>query len=144
MSNVVESVEVFTLEETAAFLRVSQEAVMRLVVQENLPGRQIEGQWRFLRAALGTWLSEKSGKAVLLSQAGAGDNESLPALRAAIYKSPVTRSGGEAYAPARLRHAHDATLVTRNLKHFARAVPQRRQQAGLTRSAEPWRPLCAA
>ncbi len=71
MSNVVESVEVFTLEETAAFLRVSQEAVMRLVVQENLPGRQIEGQWRFLRAALGTWLSEKSGKAVLLSQAGA-------------------------------------------------------------------------
>ncbi len=87
MSKVVEGIEVFTLEEAAAFLRVSQEAVMRLVVQENLRGRQIEGQWRFLRAALADWLSEKSGKAVLLSQAGAlAGDESLPALRAAIYK----------------------------------------------------------
>ena len=48
MSNVVEGIEVFTLKEAAAFLRVSPEAVMRFVAQENLPGRQIEGQWRFL------------------------------------------------------------------------------------------------
>ena len=52
MSNVVEGIEVFTLKEAAAFLRVSPEAVMRFVAQENLPGRQIEGQWRFLRTAL--------------------------------------------------------------------------------------------
>ncbi len=134
MSNVVESVEVFTLEEAAAFLRVSQEAVMRLVVQENLPGRQIEGQWRFLRAALGTWLSEKSGKAVLLSQAGAlADDESLPALRAAIYKERGRREVEEGICacstPTRSRRdpgdAEPQALL-------ARAVPQRRQQAGLT------------
>ena len=87
MSQVVESSEVLTLEEAASFLRVSQEAVMRLVVQQALPGRQIEGQWRFLRAALADWLREKSGKAVLLSQAGAlANDESLAELRAAIYK----------------------------------------------------------
>ena len=87
MSQVVESTEVLTLDEAAAFLRVSPEAVMRLVVQQALPGCQIEGDWRFLRAALADWLREKSGKAILLSQAGAlADDESLPALRAAIYK----------------------------------------------------------
>ena len=87
MSQVVEIAEVLTLEEAAVFLRVSPEAVMRLVVQQGLPGRQIEGQWRFLRAALADWLRDKSGKAVLLSQAGAlADDESLAELRAAIYR----------------------------------------------------------
>lgn len=70
MSQAIETTEVLTLEEAAAFLRVSPDAVMRSVVQQALPGRQIEGQWRFLRTALADWLREKSGKAVLLSQAG--------------------------------------------------------------------------
>ena len=87
MSQVVESTEVLTLEEAAAFLRVSPEAVMRLVVQQALPGRQIEGQWRFLRAALADWLRQRSGKAILLGQAGSlADDESLPELRRVIYQ----------------------------------------------------------
>ena len=86
MSQAVETAEVLTLEEAAAFLRVSPDAVMRLVVQQALPGRQIEGQWRFLRTALADWLREKSGKAVLLSQAGAlAQDESLPQVRDMIY-----------------------------------------------------------
>lgn len=87
MSQVVESTEVLTLDEAASFLRVSPEAVMRLVVQQALPGRPIDGEWRFLRAALVDWLREKSGKAILLSQAGAlAEDESLAELRAAIYR----------------------------------------------------------
>jgi excisionase family DNA binding protein len=87
MSQVVETVEVLTLEEAAFFLRVSPDAVLRLIVQQALPAREIEGEWRFLRAALADWLRERSGKAVLLSQVGAfADDESLPAIRAAIYK----------------------------------------------------------
>ena len=66
MSQTVEISEVLTLEGAAAFLRVSEDAVLRLVVQQMLPGRQIDGQWRFLRAAL-------------------ADDESLSDLRAAIY-----------------------------------------------------------
>ncbi len=87
MSQAVETAEVLTLEEAAAFLRVSPDAVMRLVVQQALPGRQIEGQWRFLRTALADWLREKSRKAVLLSQAGAlAQDESLPQVRDMIYR----------------------------------------------------------
>ena len=87
MSQIAETREVLTLEEAAAFLRVSEDAVVRLLVHQILPGRQIDGQWRFLRAALADWLREQSGRAVLLSQAGAlADDESLAGLRAAIYK----------------------------------------------------------
>ena len=75
------------MEEAAAFLRVPPDAVMRLVVQQTLPGRQIEGQWRFLRTALADWLREKSGKAVLLGQAGTlAQDESLPQVRETIYR----------------------------------------------------------
>jgi excisionase family DNA binding protein len=97
MSRAVEADAVLTLEEAAAFLRVSPDAVMRLVAQQALPGRRIEGQWRFLRAALADWLRENSGKAVLLSQAGVlAQDESLPEVRATIYKD----RGRPADAPA--------------------------------------------
>ena len=87
MSQVIETIDVLTLEEAAAFLRVSPDAVMRLVVQQGLPGRQIEGEWRFLRNALADWLREKSGKAVLLGQAGAlSQDELLPQVRDTIYR----------------------------------------------------------
>jgi excisionase family DNA binding protein len=87
MSQAVQIIEVLTLEEAAVFLRVPPDAVLRLAVQQALPGRQIEGQWRFLRTALADWLREKSGKAVLLSQAGAlAEDDSLPQIRDAIYR----------------------------------------------------------
>jgi len=86
MSRTVERSEVLTLEGAAAFLRVSEDAVLRLVVQQMLPGRQIDGEWRFLRTALADWLRQRSGKALLLSQVGAlADDDSLAELRAAIY-----------------------------------------------------------
>ena len=97
MSQVAENTEVLTLEEAAAYLRVSPEAVTRLVVQQALPGRLIEGEWRFLRAALADWLRERSSKAILLSQAGAlADDDSLAELRASIYRErgrPETEGG---------------------------------------------------
>ena len=87
MSHVLKSTDVLTLEEAAAFLRVSPEAVLCLILQQALPGRQIDSQWRFLRAALADWLRERSSKAILLSQAGAlAGDESLAELRASIYK----------------------------------------------------------
>ena len=78
MNHTIASAEVLTLEETAVFLRVSSEAVMRLVAHQALPGRQIDGQWRFLRAGIADWLREKSGKAILVSQAGALVDDVMP------------------------------------------------------------------
>ena len=48
--------EVLTLEEAAEYLRVSESDISDLVRQQDLPGRKIGDQWRFLRAALQDWL----------------------------------------------------------------------------------------
>jgi excisionase family DNA binding protein len=87
MVPLVSGPEVLTLEEAAAFLRVSEETVRRLAAQQALPGRNIDDQWRFLKSALADWLQLRSGKAVLLAQAGAlAHDESLEPLRDAIYR----------------------------------------------------------
>jgi excisionase family DNA binding protein len=49
-------VEVLTLPETAAYLRVPEEAVLELVAKDSLPGQQIGGEWRFLKRAVVDWL----------------------------------------------------------------------------------------
>jgi len=78
--------EVLTLEETAEYLRVTPRAIERSIAACALPARRIDEEWRFLKSALDDWLKGMSGKAELLSQAGAmADDDSLDELRAAIY-----------------------------------------------------------
>jgi excisionase family DNA binding protein len=48
--------EVLTLADAAAYLRVSEEDVLRLTREQGLPGRQIGQEWRFLKAAIEDWL----------------------------------------------------------------------------------------
>jgi excisionase family DNA binding protein len=66
--------EVLTLAEAAAYLRVAEEEVLRLANLQELPGRRIGGEWRFLKIALQDWLRtppRSSGKEALLALAGA-------------------------------------------------------------------------
>lgn len=49
--------EVLTLAEAAAYLRLREEDVVRLVSEQGLPGRRIGEEWRFLKTALQGWLS---------------------------------------------------------------------------------------
>jgi excisionase family DNA binding protein len=49
--------EVLTLEEVAELLAVAVRAVVALVGSGELPGREIDGQWRFARAAVLAWLA---------------------------------------------------------------------------------------
>lgn len=68
-----EPADVFSLDEAAAYLRVSPEDVLRMVRQQGLPGRRIGPEWRFLKAALQDWLrtpSPSPGKQALLALAG--------------------------------------------------------------------------
>ncbi|MEX0715517.1 MAG: hypothetical protein WD066_02975 [Planctomycetaceae bacterium] len=47
---------------------------MHSIGPEGLPGRLIDGEWRFLKCAVNEWLgtpSKPSGKAALLNMAGA-------------------------------------------------------------------------
>lgn len=82
------SPEVLTLEEVAEYLRLPQETIARQAVQGRIPGRRIEDTWRFLRAAIDDWLHSQDSRTILLQQAGAlADDETLTALRTAIYQA---------------------------------------------------------
>jgi excisionase family DNA binding protein len=55
--------EVLTLEEAAALLRLSPEAVRQSAAAGELPGRLFGEEWRFVRAALLAWLARgESGR----------------------------------------------------------------------------------
>ena len=80
--------EVMTAEELAGFLRVPEATVRQYAGRFSIPGRQIGQEWRFWRVAILEWLRGRSGKEVLLSQAGAfeDDAQDLAELRASIYR----------------------------------------------------------
>jgi excisionase family DNA binding protein len=48
--------EVFTLADAAAYLRLSEGCVLRLVKEQGLPARQFANEWRFLKSAIQDWL----------------------------------------------------------------------------------------
>jgi len=48
--------EVLTLEEAAAFLRVREDALLALATEGAIPARKIGEEWRFLKEGLGDWL----------------------------------------------------------------------------------------
>jgi excisionase family DNA binding protein len=80
--------DILTLEEAAAYLRLSRETVVEQALKGNIPGRKIENDWRFLKLAIDDWLRSKNSSSVLLSQAGAlADDESIEQLRVSIYQA---------------------------------------------------------
>ncbi len=77
---------VLTLEEAANYLRLPEEVVERQAVRGQIPGRQIDDAWRFLKAAIDDWLRGQSSRSLLLQQAGTfTDDDTLPELRQMIY-----------------------------------------------------------
>src|SRR5690348_7958461 len=49
--------EVLTLNEAAAYLRLPEGEVLRLIREQGLPARQIGSEWRILQDAIRCWLS---------------------------------------------------------------------------------------
>jgi excisionase family DNA binding protein len=65
--------EVLTLAEAAAYLRLPEEEVVRLVYADGLPGRATGQEWRFLKTALQDWLRTppaRGSKEALMSVIG--------------------------------------------------------------------------
>jgi Helix-turn-helix domain len=52
--------EVLTLTEAAAYLRLTEAEIVSLAHTQDLPGRCVAGEWRFLKAALQYWLATGS------------------------------------------------------------------------------------
>jgi excisionase family DNA binding protein len=50
--------EVLTLDEAAALLKLSKEAVLARAETGELPGRRFENEWRFSRLAILSWLGD--------------------------------------------------------------------------------------
>lgn len=50
--------DVLSLSEAAAYLRLPEQEVLRLVREQELPGRQAGADWRFLKAAIQAWLCQ--------------------------------------------------------------------------------------
>lgn len=48
--------EILTLEEAAAYLRVSEDALRAMVRDDAIPAQKIGEEWRFLKRALNDWL----------------------------------------------------------------------------------------
>jgi excisionase family DNA binding protein len=49
--------DVLTLNEAAAYLRLAEPDVLRLIQEQGLPARQVGAEWRFLKTAIQQWLS---------------------------------------------------------------------------------------
>jgi excisionase family DNA binding protein len=72
--------EVLTLAEAAAYLRLAEAEVLRLVDEQALPARRLGQEWRFLKAAVQQWLSagtSATGKEAQLAVAGAWKHDPL-------------------------------------------------------------------
>jgi excisionase family DNA binding protein len=93
--------DVLTLAEAAAYLRLPETAVIDLVRQQGLPGRLAgTDEWRFLKAAIAQWLSTpapKYSKAAQLAAAGAlQEDPDLVPMVEAVYRQrgrPITEDG---------------------------------------------------
>ncbi len=62
--------DVLTLAQAAAYLQISESQLNRIVDLDGPPGRKVDNEWRFPRAAILRWLERPSMKEVLLRQAG--------------------------------------------------------------------------
>jgi len=54
--------DIMTLEEVAAYLRVTKRTLYRLAQEGVLPAFKLGGTWRFRREELNQWITENMGK----------------------------------------------------------------------------------
>jgi excisionase family DNA binding protein len=86
--------EVLTLEEAAAYLRVSEDALRKLLPEHFVPGQQIGGEWRFSKRGLAEWLRYGDLRVLKVFPDGWGLGRApLDDLAALIEKRILSRSG---------------------------------------------------
>jgi excisionase family DNA binding protein len=70
--------DVLTFSEAAAYLRVTETDLSRLILDQALPGRQFGTEWRFLKSAIQDWLRTppvRGSREAVLSACGAWAND---------------------------------------------------------------------
>jgi PTS system nitrogen regulatory IIA component len=51
--------EIMTLSEIARYLKVSEKTILRMAKEGDIPGAKVSSQWRFVRAVVDDWLTQK-------------------------------------------------------------------------------------
>jgi Helix-turn-helix domain len=76
---------ILTIEETAAYLRLSPATVAQRAQQGDMPGQYIDNTWHFLKSEIDHWQQTHDKRAILLKQAGAlADDDTLENLQSGI------------------------------------------------------------
>jgi excisionase family DNA binding protein len=76
---------ILTLEEAAAYLRLSPDILQQHAIAGKIPGQPIGETWRFLKSAIDDWLRRQDSRTILLQQAGIfAQDETLEAIQAKI------------------------------------------------------------
>jgi len=97
--------DVLTLAEAAAYLRLTAEAVRAEAAAGRIPGRRLGRDWRFLRGGIAQWLSSPTAprrSSILDVRIPEETPEEIAAFRASIeaYRDEVDRATGSGkYAP---------------------------------------------
>jgi hypothetical protein len=94
----ISSSEVLTLAEAAGFLRVSVDGLKSDAINGKVPGRLIDGEWRFSRVALLCWLSHVETKVFPAGFAGMSLVEHIQ--KAGVPWNAASESEAEAFIAA--------------------------------------------
>jgi len=57
------AVEIFTLDEVAAYLKVGKRTVYRLAAAKKIPAFKVGGTWRFRRQEIDQWIKRQTAEA---------------------------------------------------------------------------------
>lgn len=57
----LEQDSIFTIDELAAYLKISKSTLYKLAQEGKLPGQKIGRHWRFRKEAIDEWLDETRG-----------------------------------------------------------------------------------
>ena len=94
LGEVMSELDVLTLEDAAAYLKVEYGQIRRMLREQGLPGRKIGEEWRFLRGALADWLRAPGGNAVPVAPTPApaperAERPAQPERREFVQKPPL-------------------------------------------------------
>src|SRR5829696_3011098 len=90
MNRPLDTQEVLTLAGAARYLHLKQAQVRALAEKREIPARQVDGEWRFLKVALQDWLRGKPVRSAdaFIRQAGTfKDDDMLPQILEDIYRA---------------------------------------------------------
>ncbi len=54
-----EMIEIWTIKEVSAFLKIKEKTAYRLVAEGKIPGFKVGGSWRFKRDEIEAWIDDK-------------------------------------------------------------------------------------